>query len=95
MALLDGSGAAVALWEEKAGRVLAVVGEDGGPDVGATFEGIESEMALVARNPATLIRDERRGEARSLPVMAVGERWLAEPGAVRCPVSNRSHPSPT
>ncbi len=82
MRLAGASGAAVALWEDDAGRVLAVAGDDGGPDVGATFGPLESEMALAARHATPLIRERRRGDARSFPVAAAGERWLAEPGTL-------------
>lgn len=73
------TGAAVAVWEQEAGRVLAVAGEDGGPAPGASFGPLESEMALAARQGTTLVRERRRGEGKQLPVAAAGERWHAEP----------------
>ncbi|HEX7049551.1 MAG TPA: sensor domain-containing diguanylate cyclase [Longimicrobiales bacterium] len=80
--LADGTGAAVALWEDDAGRVLAASGDDGGPEAGAGFGPIECEMALAARHGVSLIRDRRRADAHRLPVAVPGERWLVEPRAL-------------
>lgn len=82
MRLADASGAAVALWEKEVGSVLAVVGDDGGPQVDMVFGLQESEMALAARGVATLIRERGRGDGAALPVAAPGERWFAEPRAL-------------
>lgn len=79
MELAEGSGAAVALWENDAGRILAVVGEDGGPRVGDGFGPLDGEMGLAARNATTLHRERRRGDAGAPPVASATERWIAEP----------------
>ncbi|HEX6941177.1 MAG TPA: GGDEF domain-containing protein [Longimicrobiales bacterium] len=81
MRLIDGSGAAVALWHEEEGRILAVAGEDGGPRVGATFAGLESEMGLAARRATTLVRD-RRHATRAIPVASADERWSEAPASL-------------
>lgn len=92
MRLIRGTGAAVATWAEETGVVLAVAGDDGGPDVGATFGPVESEMALAARHAATLARERLRRDARPLPVAAAGERWHAEPGALAIvPLTDAGH----
>lgn len=81
-AFVSGTGAAVAVWEDEAGRLLAVVGEDGGPAPGTMFAAGESEFALAARGGTSLRRRYRRTESRSLPIAVPGERWFAEPIAL-------------
>lgn len=76
------SGAAVARWDHDVGHLLACVGTDGGMPPGATFRGLESEMALAVAQITTLIRQRERGEWGVLPIIAPGERWLAEPRTV-------------
>lgn len=76
------SGAAVARWDQDVGHLLACVGADGGMPPGATFGKLESEMALTATNVATLVRQRERGERGALPLIAPGERWLAEPRTI-------------
>lgn len=76
------SGAAIARWDQDVGHLLACVGADGGMPPGATFGKLESEMALAAGNSTTLIRQRERGERNTLPIIAPGERWLAEPRTI-------------
>lgn len=76
------SGAAVARWDHDAGRIIAVVGDDGGAPAGTEFALEESELALAAANGAPLIRDRRRGVRSQLPILAPGERWYAEPRSI-------------
>lgn len=80
--LTEGSGAAVAVWEGEAGRILAVVGEDGGPRVGDGFGPLDGEMGLAARHATTLQRERRRGDAGAPPVASARERWIAEPSTL-------------
>jgi diguanylate cyclase (GGDEF)-like protein len=80
--LVGASGGAVALWEEDVGRILALVGEDGGPHLDAVFGPMECEMAIAASTAATLWRERGRGEGARLPIGAPGERWHAEPRSV-------------
>ncbi|MBI4410646.1 MAG: GAF domain-containing protein [Gemmatimonadetes bacterium] len=76
--LIGGTGAAVAVWHDEAGEVLAVAGRDGGPAPGAPFGARGSEFALAARGVTPLVRENRKlGD--ELPVVAEGERWLARP----------------
>ncbi|MBI4544892.1 MAG: GGDEF domain-containing protein [Gemmatimonadetes bacterium] len=92
-ALVGGTGAALAAWDEGAGAILAVVGEDGGPAPGAAFAPLESELALAARGGAAILREHRRARRRTLPVAVTGERWLAQPlslAAVPLPDASRA-----
>jgi diguanylate cyclase (GGDEF)-like protein len=76
------SGAAVARWDQDVGHLLACVGDDGGMPPGATFGVHESEMALAAASITTLVRQREHSERDALPVIAPGERWLAEPRTI-------------
>jgi diguanylate cyclase (GGDEF)-like protein len=76
------SGAAVASWDQDVGHLLALVGDAGGPEVGAAFGLLESELALAARHATTLIRQRDRGETGFFPILAPGERWLEEPRSI-------------
>jgi len=82
MRLCDATGSALAIWQDEAGRVIAVAGSSGGPSAGATFEPAESELAMAARANATLVRDEREIRARTLPLVARGETWPDRPRAL-------------
>ena len=73
------SGAAVARWDQDAGHVMALVGDDGGAAPGTVFTLEESELALAVANGAPLVRQRQRGARGSLPILAPGERWYAEP----------------
>mgnify|MGYP003813936891 FL=1 len=77
-----GTGAAVAVWEQDVGRIIAAVGDDGGPAPGVEFGPLESEMSLAARGGAHIVRESRSGLWADLPVAAPGERWLATPRAL-------------
>ena len=77
-----GTGACVALWENEAGRVLATLGGDGGPEAGAGIGPLDSEMALAARQATTLIRERGRPGSDAFPVATPDERWLAEPASL-------------
>lgn len=76
------TGAALATWDREVGRIIAVVGDDGGPAPGVEFGPLESEMSLAARGGAPVIRESRSGLWADLPVAAPGERWLATPRAL-------------
>jgi diguanylate cyclase (GGDEF)-like protein len=78
--LVGGSGAAVATWDEDAGHVLAVVGEDGGPEAGSVFGPMESDLALAARSGAVVLREARKRRG-SAPLVAAGEAWGIAPTA--------------
>lgn len=77
-----GTGASVALWEHEAGRILTTIGDDGGPEPGAGFHALDSEMALAARQATTLIRERGRGHSEAFPVATPNERWIAEPASL-------------
>lgn len=77
--LVGGSGGTVAVWEKGEGRVIATVGDDGGPAIGATFGAGHTEMALAARYGTTLFREQRRAEGKPLPVASPEERWVVPP----------------
>ena len=70
-------GAAVGFWDAEQGRVAAVTGEDG-PAVGAVFTALESEAALAARGPATIVRADR-SRSPALPIVSPTERWFGAP----------------
>lgn len=90
MRLIGGTGAAVGVWDGDTGRILGVVGEDGGPTAGQEFTGIESELALAASG-ACIVREARKPVPASLPVATVAERWQAEPrGLVALPLEEPS-----
>ncbi|HSH45672.1 MAG TPA: GGDEF domain-containing protein [Longimicrobiales bacterium] len=74
--LTEGTGAAVASWQDETGRVQAVWGEDGGPAVGTYFGIMDGELAMAARAEATI----RRQLAGRAPTLAqAGERWRRAP----------------
>jgi diguanylate cyclase (GGDEF)-like protein len=77
--LAGGTGAAVVSWRDDGGRVLVVLGEDGGPSPGSTVSALESEVALAVRNESAIVRESRKPGAGGLPVVSRGERWHAEP----------------
>jgi len=83
MQLTGATGAAAAAWQDGQGVVLALTGEDGGPQRGTVFSGRSSEMALAARGGAMLVR-ERSGllGRQELPVAHPDERWFAQPRAL-------------
>lgn len=82
MELAGGTGAAVGAWDGEAGRILAVVGEDGGPRVGSEFRRAEADLGRAAYHATTIQRDRRRGE-RTTPLASRNhERWVAEPDTV-------------
>lgn len=76
-----GTGAAVVHWDGREGCVVHVLGDDGGPPVGATFGEFESDTALAIRNEAAIVREDRRPAPGGLPCIAPGERWHAQPMA--------------
>jgi diguanylate cyclase (GGDEF)-like protein len=76
------SGAALARWDQDAGHLLALAGDDGGAPLGSAFGELDSELAFAARNATTLIRQRERGERGTLPVLVPGERWHAEPRTI-------------
>lgn len=77
-AVTRGTGALVATWEGDGGRVLAGVGDDGGPQAGAAYEA-RSELAVAARGATTIVREDRRAGRRILPLGSADERWYASP----------------
>lgn len=77
----NGTGAAVALWEDGVGRLLAVIGDDGVP-TGAVFGPLESEMAVAAVHGVKIVKLRRRADARTLPLAVPGERWAFEPRSI-------------
>jgi len=77
-ALTGCGGAAVGFWEAEQGRVVAAT-DDEGPPTGAVFANLESEAALACRNAATIVRSDRLGIARPLPILAPAERWHMAP----------------
>jgi diguanylate cyclase (GGDEF)-like protein len=77
-------GAAVALWDGEAGRVVAVHGDDVAGALGATFGSPESELALAARAGATLVRENRDPRGRPPAVLVPGEAWTRPPRALAC-----------
>lgn len=80
-AVTGGTGALVARFEGENGRVVAVVGDDGGPAVG-TFTDRESTCGRATRTRAT-VRVEHHGTGRGQqPLARPGERWQQEPRAV-------------
>ena len=80
--LIGGTGAAVASWDAGAGgRVLAVNGDDGGPVAGHALDPSGSNIAIVAREAAPIVRDETRGGG-IMPLAYAGERWYARPRAL-------------
>lgn len=83
MGLAGGTGAAVGAWDgEAGGRILAVVGEDGGPRVGGEFARPTGDMGRAANYAATIRRDRRRGERTTPLASRDHERWVAEPDTV-------------
>lgn len=77
--LVGASGGTVAVWENGEGRIIATVGDDGGPAVGTTFGDAHTEMALAARYGTTLFREQRRAEGKPLPIASSDERWVVPP----------------
>ncbi|MEJ2218598.1 MAG: sensor domain-containing diguanylate cyclase [Gemmatimonadota bacterium] len=80
-AVVGATGALVASVENESGRVLANVGEDGGPAVGAYFGPMESDCGWVIRTRTRMprLRTDSHGQR---PIVANGERWHAQPRAV-------------
>lgn len=80
--LTGGSGASAADWDdEQGGRVLALVGGDGGPKPGMTCPARGNELALAARGGGIIHRKGLRPGRRQLPLAGEDERWYAEPRA--------------
>ena len=78
--LAGGTGALVGTWDGVAltGRVVAVVGEDGGPAEGDVFLPLQSELAIAVRAGATLTR-HGRWRSGGLPLALESERWSSPP----------------
>lgn len=78
--LVDGTGGAVAVWDDDSGRILSVAGSDGGPEPGTTFVPAECEMAIAARARSAIVRQSRSRAAT--PVGSAKERWTHPPRAL-------------
>lgn len=90
--LAGGTGALIASWAGESGRILAVVGDDGGPVSGMPYGAAQSELALVARGGTLLVREELRPQEHRLPLCAPGERWFRPPQAYAViPLADASH----
>jgi diguanylate cyclase (GGDEF)-like protein len=76
--LINGEGAALSLWEQEKGTVVAVEGD--AIAAGATFGANESETALAARAAAVLVRQP--GSLGALPLVANAERFRRAPKAM-------------
>jgi diguanylate cyclase (GGDEF)-like protein len=83
-AATDATGAALGLWsaEEGAGRIIAVSGDDGGPQPGDTFEPPGSELALAVRAGEMIVRSTTSWSLGSTAVSHRGERWRRTPRAL-------------
>jgi diguanylate cyclase (GGDEF)-like protein len=91
--LAGATGAAVALWDGETGRILARIGDDGGPGPGLVFEAGEGEMALAARAGAPRTRHARAWARDPLPLAAPAERWSVRPRhLVVLPLGRRGRP---
>jgi diguanylate cyclase (GGDEF)-like protein len=91
--LARATGAAVALWDGESGRILARIGEDGGPGPGLPFEVGEGEMALAARAGAPRTRRAGAWPRDTLPLAAPAERWSVRPRhLVVLPLGRRGRP---
>jgi len=77
--MVGGTGAALARWDGRRGVVVTVVGEDGGPEPGASFTVPESELALALAAGTALIRADRPSARVRTSIVAPGERWTFEP----------------
>jgi diguanylate cyclase (GGDEF)-like protein len=81
-ALVDGTGAAIGLWNGEHGVVLAVSGDDGGPATGDIFGPPASELALAIRAEAMLVRKSPEWSLGATCVAQPHERWQARPRAL-------------
>jgi diguanylate cyclase (GGDEF)-like protein len=81
-ALTGASGAALAFAVADGGVILAVAGDDGGPDIDARFGPTNSELGLAATAGAPLVRTDRRAQNPRPSVAAPGEGWRVEPRSV-------------
>lgn len=77
--LTGATGGALGVWQREEGRVVAVLGDDGGPPVGATFEPLESEMALAARAGTMLVREGRGAVRDRVPIATPADHWTVTP----------------
>lgn len=77
--ITSATGGAVGVWVREEGRIVSVLGQDGGPPLGGTFEPLESEMALAARAGAMIVREARRADSERVAVATPADRWTAPP----------------
>jgi diguanylate cyclase (GGDEF)-like protein len=80
--LTGASGAALAVAVADGGVILAVAGDDGGPDIDARFGPADSELGLAATAGAPIVRTDRRAQNPRPSVAAPGEGWRVEPRSV-------------
>jgi diguanylate cyclase (GGDEF)-like protein len=77
--LTGATGGALGIWVREEGRIVAVIGGDGGPPVGGTFEPLESEMALAARGAAMIVRESRSAGTDRVAVATPMDQWSRPP----------------
>jgi diguanylate cyclase (GGDEF)-like protein len=80
--LVNGSGAAIGLWNGDHGSVVAVSGDDGGPRPGDLFGPPASELALAVRAEAMLVRQAPEWSLGRTCVAHPHERWQTRPRAL-------------
>jgi diguanylate cyclase (GGDEF)-like protein len=81
-ALVDGTGAAVGIWNGDHGTVLAITGDDGGPQPGDIFGPPAAELALAIRAEAMLVRTAPDWTLGRTALAHPHERWDARPRAL-------------
>ena len=79
MTLTGATGGAVGLWDGDAGRIVGVRGQDGGPQLGASFASPKSEMALAGRADAILVRSNGAWKPGATNMANETDRWTARP----------------
>ena len=77
--LTGGTGGVVGVWDGARGRVVGVVGVDGGPQIGAEFEPPASELALAIRAGVPLVRSTGAWKPGPTQIANAADRWAARP----------------
>jgi diguanylate cyclase (GGDEF)-like protein len=79
MTITNATGAVIGVWSGQSGRIITLLGPDGGPRPGDPFEPPASELGLAVRANTMIVRDGATWSLGRTCVAHENERWTHRP----------------